>query len=47
MSVSPGGGTVITISSSGSLFYSCLFLRLLKEKEKGSKGRAIYWAVGS
>ena len=47
MSVSPGGGTAIAISSSGSLFYSCLFLRLPKEKERGSKGRAIYRAVGS
>jgi hypothetical protein len=39
------GGTAIAISSSGSWFIRVLPY-LLKEKERGSKGRAIYRAVG-
>jgi hypothetical protein len=40
------GGTAIAISSSGSWFIR-ICRCLLKEKERGSKGRAIYRAVGS
>ena len=45
MSVSPGG-TAIAISGSGSCFIR-IYSSLPKEKERGSKGRAIYRAVGS
>ena len=44
MSVSPGG-TAIAMVRSGSCFIR-VFFRLPKEKERGSKGRAIYRAVG-
>jgi len=47
VSVSPGGGTAIAISSSGSWFIRVFLFSLPKEKERGNKGRAIYRAVGS
>ena len=45
MSVSPGG-TAIAISNSSSCFIY-IYSSLPKEKERGSKGRAIYRAVGN
>jgi len=45
MSVSPGGVLQLQYKVTGSWFI-CVLFRLPKEKERGSKGRAIYRAVG-